>query len=111
MDETDDPSLDVIAVWMPAFPGDAREKWSPNLLTDSRADHYWDEGFVVGRFFKEQADFSRFPGPHVWDAYVLFGPEAKWETVPTPMVGWGNTILGERNSLTEQLWTMVTPKG
>jgi hypothetical protein len=107
MDEMDDPELEVYAIWMPAFPGDARDRWSPNLLTDERAQHYWDEDFVIGLWYKEQPDFARFPGPHVWDAYVLYGPDAEWSDVPGPLAGWGTTIMGERNELTEQLRSLL----
>ena len=41
--------LKVYAIWLPYFPGDARDRWSPDLLSDPRVTHYWDGDFTLGQ--------------------------------------------------------------
>ena len=41
-------NLRVYAVWFCMVPGDSRSEWPPELLTDARVEHYWDEAKAVG---------------------------------------------------------------
>jgi hypothetical protein len=38
-----------------------------------------------------------------WDMYYLYGPDAVWESVPSPLVGSGGTIYREREVLMTQV--------
>jgi hypothetical protein len=67
------------------LPADARSKWSPDLLTDSRVSHRWDEGKVVGPWFAPRTSGIKpllAPGSAwgngdiLWDAYL--GSEFVW---------------------------------
>jgi hypothetical protein len=42
-----------------------------------------------------------------WDIYYLYGPDATWESVPSPLVGEGGTIYGERVTLKMKLSTLL----
>lgn len=86
------------------LPGDSRERWDPTLLTDPRVVHYWDTEGDIGRYFGENQDaigFRYFSGATVWDAYLLFGPEAKWTDVPTPLESFGFTVLADKEELAQ----------
>jgi hypothetical protein len=83
---------------------DAREKWNGNTMPDARVTHYWDGNLQIGQWFAKQVD--GYDGV-AWDIYYLFGPDATWETVPTPLMGEGITIYGERETLEMQVHTLL----
>lgn len=86
--------------------GDARDKWNGNTMPDTRVSHYWDGNLQVGQWFAKNVD--GYDGV-AWDIYYLYGPDATWETVPTPLVGSGVTIYGERETLQMQTMTLLLP--
>jgi hypothetical protein len=89
--------LVVHAVWFNVMPGDTRESWPADLLTDSRVIHHWDERRVVGRFFGADSELRGRGligfGGVMWDTYLLFGRNAEWTERPAPLVGAGYTII------------------
>jgi hypothetical protein len=82
------------------LPGDDRSEWEFSLLSDSRVTHLWDEEKLAGRFFAQSEDFYL---PIAWDIYYLYGPDARWDDKPSPLVSWGYTIMGKRNQLREDV--------
>jgi hypothetical protein len=101
-------NLRVYAIWFNMMPADARSKWSSTLLTDGRVTHRWDEGKVVGRWFaprtsgikSELAAGSAWgDGEILWDAYLLYGADARWEDAPSGLIHWGRTIVTGRETL------------
>jgi hypothetical protein len=96
--------LRVYAVWLPMLWGDGRDKWNGNTMPDSRVIHFWDGERQVGEWFAEQVE--RYRGVS-WDTYYLYGPDAEWETIPSPLVGSGGTIFGEREALKMHLQTLL----
>ena len=42
-----------------------------------------------------------------WDVYYLYGPDAVWETIPSPLVGSGGTIIREREKLEMEVSTLL----
>jgi hypothetical protein len=99
------------AVWFNMYPGDARSKWPPNLLTDPRVTHRWDEPKAVGQWYAPLTSSIRAelaPGSSwrdggiLWDAYLLYGTNAKWSDTPaTGLIHWGRTIVAGRATLEE----------
>lgn len=90
------------------YAGDERDRWPADALTDARVVHYWDEGKVVGAWYAQRlsevadrmAPESRgHQAPVLWDAYVVYGPEAHWEDGPGGVRRWGRTILGTGEGL------------
>ena len=100
--------LRVYAVWFNMFPGDAREHWRADLLNDARVAHYWDEQRSVGRLYfqtlpqiwDKRAGGTLTPQDlALWDAYLLYAPDAQWNDQPPDVVSWGATILLTRERL------------
>ena len=94
----------MYAVWLPILVGDRREEWNGNTMPDPRVMHFWDDERQVGQWFAEEVEAYRGVS---WDTYYLYGPDAKWETIPSPIVGSGGTIYGEREMLKMQLSTLL----
>ena len=80
--------------------GDAREEWTGNTMPDPRVTHFWDGETEIGRWFAEEVE--GYQGI-AWDVYYLYGPDATWEDVPSPLVSSGNTIYAERDVLKVQV--------
>lgn len=93
----------VYAAWLPMLATDARSEWDASLLDDPRVRHFWDEERTAGRWFAE-ADLKadRF-GPIVWDAYLLFGPNSRWDDEQTALLGSGSPIIGATDALEGEL--------
>ncbi len=95
------------------YPGDARSKWRPDLLTDPRISHWWDDRRLVGLHMIDKlrphaalrAEGSRpFEGKILWDAYLLFDRRARWAgAFPTALVRWGYPIMPSRAALAGQI--------
>ena len=101
----------VYAIWFGMFPGDARDKWPAELLTDIRVMHRWDEPKAVGMFFGSNkaklqprltADSNGAGGDVLWDSYLLYGPDARWDGFPTGLRQWGRTIVAARGTLAKE---------
>jgi len=102
-------NLRAYAIWFNMYPGDARSKWPPNLLTDERVLHRWDEPKAVGQWYApltasirpELAQGSQWKdGAILWDAYLLYRADAKWSDTPTTgLIRWGRTIVAGRDPL------------
>ncbi len=99
---SEQPALRVYAVWFNMFPGDSREYWRADLLTDSRVVHLWDDERSVGRLYYqllpkiwERRAVGTIPPQDLtlWDAYLLYAPEARWIDEPPDVISWGSTIL------------------
>ena len=84
--------------------GDAREMWNGTTMPDNRVIHYWDGEAVIGQWFAKQVD--GYYGI-AWDIYYLYGPDATWETVPSPLAGSGGPIFYEQAALKEQVSTLL----
>ena len=96
LDKNPSPHLRVYAIWFNMLPGDSRAAWDGAVLADPRVVHLWDEQKLAGGWFAGHV--SRSPGTE-WDAYFLYGPQAKWDSEPSPLVSWGGTIIGKRSQL------------
>jgi hypothetical protein len=114
LDANADPSLRVYAIWFNMYPGDARDRWRSGLLSDARVIHFWDEAQSAGRLFagvlprltgQRAAQSIDVDGDVFWDAYLLFGGDARWEVdeAPPEVVSWGSTILLTRETLRRDL--------
>ncbi len=109
-------NLRAYAIWFNMFPGDDRSKWPPNLLTDARVIHRWDEPKAVGLWYaphtasirSELAPGSQWrDGAILWDAYLLYGTDTKWSDTPTAgLIHWGRTIVAGRETLKDDFTKM-----
>ena len=109
--------LRVYAIWFNMFPGDARSKWPPSLLTDRRVTHRWDEGKLVGMWYggytneirAELSPGSSWNGDILWDAYLFYGSDARWDDTPTSLIHWGRTIVAGRETLRQDFERLFGP--
>jgi hypothetical protein len=81
---------------MPVLAGDSREAWKPDVLADPRVTQLWDPNQVVGTWLQQHG------GPF-WDAFLVYGPTARWQGRPTTLGDWGSTIIGNTDQLTRAL--------
>lgn len=74
----------------------------------------WDEPRVLGHWFPSQPQFEGkglVGGGVMWDTFLLFGRESRWEGVPTHLVSWGHTIVNARKRLEADLPSVLAPAG
>jgi hypothetical protein len=80
----------VIAVYFDVVPGDARSKWEP-LLHDPRVESLWDRKIALGRKLAESPEWTE-PFDFVWDAWLLYGPDARWSRQPPAPLASGGPV-------------------
>jgi hypothetical protein len=97
--------LQVYAIWLPMLWSDARERWHGTTMPDNRVKHFWDGESEIGQWFAQEVD--GYEGT-AWDVYYLYGPDATWESVPSPLVEAGGTIYDQRETLEMQLNTLLS---
>ena len=73
-------------------------------MPDARVIHFWDGELKVGQWFAKQID--GFEGVS-WDTYYLYGPDAIWENVPSPLASSGRTIYAEREKLKTEVRVLL----
>jgi hypothetical protein len=88
--------LRVYVVWLPMLWSDRREAWDSGVISDPRAINFWDGERVVGEWFAKNVD--GYEGVS-WDIYYLYGPQATWDSIPSPLLATGATIYGNRREL------------
>ncbi|HXE74869.1 MAG TPA: hypothetical protein VNN18_04425 [Candidatus Xenobia bacterium] len=98
--------LRVYAVWFNMFPGDARAEWPPELLSDPRVIHFWDEEKKLGRYYLERHKVPHYDEA-LWDTWILYPAGATWEDEPPTPVSWGNTIIRTRHQLERDLKKLI----
>ena len=73
-------------------------------MPDHRVIHFWDGEVVVGQWFAKEID--GYQGI-AWDAYYLYGPEATWDDLPSPLISSGAIIYDERETIDRQVSSLV----
>lgn len=94
------PQIRVYAVWLSYYPWDSRSDIDSSLLSDRRVAQFWDGDKVTGRWFAEQIQGNR---GIAWDVYFLFGPEARWDATPPPLVASGSPVIARADQLRSEL--------
>lgn len=103
-----DPNLRVYAVWLPVLWSDFRWTWRP-VLTDSRVTNFWDGRGEVGRWFLPNVTHRE--GARIeWDAYFVYPPAARWDTLPAPLLHWGRPVSDEQEELQRALLPLLNPR-
>jgi len=96
--------LQVYVIWVPILPTDERSQWDEELLNEPRVTHLWDEERAAGQWFADPDNLGlQYPGLVMWDAFLLFGREARWDGAPSHLLVSGWTVIGN----TEQLGTTL----
>ena len=95
-------NLRVYAIWAP-FHGaggqQAANLWE-RVLPDPRVLQYWDGIALASRWFAKNVEHTFLP---VVDAYFLYGPTARWTSIPGPLVSSGSTVIGQAPELKEAI--------
>jgi len=73
-------------------------------MPDTRVKHFWDGEQAIGQWFAREVDGYRGVS---WDMYYLYGPDAVWKTVPSPLVASGGTIIREHDQLETAINTLL----
>jgi hypothetical protein len=96
------PSADlkVYVIWVPMLAFDARMSIDASVISDSRVEQFWDGDKVAGAWFAEELE--GYPGV-AWDVYYLYGPDAKWDSTPEPLISSGETVIGSSAALKNAL--------
>lgn len=102
------------------WPTDRRETWPADVLTDRRVVHWWDEEKRVGRWYAPQMDeiadrlapgAPAAGGTILWDAYLVYGTDARWDEAPTGLRRWGRPIYATKESLEEAVGNLLNTTG
>ncbi len=109
------PNADVrvYAIWFSMIESDSRPAWPRDALTDPRVTHLWDEERALGRWYAQDLKLKvwsrtlKTSTDALWDAYLLYGPEARWTSGPKPLVSWGATIMESRKELLPNLQSLI----
>jgi len=88
--------LKVFVVWLPMLPGDSRQMIDQRVLADPRVTYYWDPKARMGEWFSSHVTHQ--PGT-TWDAFFMYGQQARWNSVPGPLVGSGSSVMGSSGDL------------
>jgi hypothetical protein len=103
IDRYPDAELRVYVVWMPMLATDARGEIDVALLEDDRVRQFWDEERVLGTYLAEANLGGLGYSGIVWDAFFLFGSEARWADRPSGLITSGAPVGGEAQKLESAL--------
>jgi hypothetical protein len=96
LDRNQAANVHVYVVWFKMLAGDSRQRWDAAVISDPRAVHLWDQNRAAGQWFATNVDQT---GYIAWDVYYLYGPDARWDGRPGPLVSSGSTIIGHVGKL------------
>ena len=96
--------LQVYVVWFNMLSGDSRSGWDECVMSDPRATHLWDEKRLASQTFAGEVQGA---SPPVWDAYLLYGPEATWNDGPPRPISSGYTVYGARQDLEKNILPLL----
>jgi hypothetical protein len=97
--------LRVYAIWTDKLPFDSRRQWDAAELVDPRVMHLWDGDDLSGRWLTGHA--PDFHGGD-WDAYALFGPDARWTTALTAPLSSGSPVIRTSDELAAAIGPLLT---
>jgi len=86
------------------LPMDSRQEWDETTMPDARVQHFWDSQREAAQWFAKHVD--GYEGI-AWDVYYLYGPDAVWEVVPSPLAGSGGTIIREHEKLETEVSALI----
>lgn len=88
---------------------DDRSSWDGRLLDGPRVANLWDRDLAVSRWVAraDNLGIESF-GLVVYDAFLLFAPNARWESAPSGLVAAGLPVLGETSKLASAIERLVS---
>ena len=110
MEKHPEADLRVYAIWVDVPLDGDLQGFESNPLNDHRVINVPDPRFEVAKWFPEQDGYRDLvDGGLAWDVYFLYGPDARWDAVPGPLVSSGWTISGARDRLHEAITPLLSP--
>lgn len=114
IEKTKREDLRIYVLWAPMLRSDAKERWREDLIQSADITHVWDQDRLVGKWFTENFKSCRSLGPIAWDAYYLFGPDAKWPEESGIHAGpehivCGTPVIKEKEALAEAIEVLISP--
>jgi hypothetical protein len=90
------------------LPTDSRDAWDSQFFTDPRVTQWWDADRIVGQWLanKQNIDLGDH-GAVIWDAFLLFGTDAQWQSSPSDLLAWGTPIVGRFPELADTLTPLL----
>jgi len=80
--------------------GDSRGAWDAHVLDDPRVVSLWDGSRLAGKWFADHATGGLgAPGDVVWDAYLAFAQNSRWQQEPTRLLAAGSDIIDSTKGL------------
>jgi hypothetical protein len=99
LDQSSDRSLRLLVVWMPMLATDARDQIDYELLRGPRVRQFWDSERLVGTHLADIDLAGLGYAGIVWDAFFVFGPDARWAERPSGLVASGAPVVVETGKL------------
>ena len=96
----------VYVVWLVALGGDRRSTWDPESMSDPRVLHFWDADRFAGAWFAKHIDGA---DGYMWDTYLLYGPKARWDSAPAPLISSGASVIDQGAQLRDALLPLISP--
>ena len=100
-----DAPLRVYVAWVP-FLGGTQADIDVGTMPDERVMHFWDGNRITSQFFAREVFGG---GGEAWDVYFLYGPDARWNEAPAPVIGSGGTVVGQIDTIREQIAPFLRP--
>ena len=85
LESNPEAKIKVYTVWFNVLARDRRSSWSEEHFGDDRVVEFWDGDRLFSPWYRDH-----LPGHSktiAWDLYALYGPEARWEKVPSVAFG------------------------
>jgi hypothetical protein len=112
-------NLRVYAVWFDMLASDSRAKWPSTLLADRRVIHRWDDPKAIGTWYAPRTAAMRLQltadsrwggGDVLWDSFLLYGADSRWDDAPSGLIHWGRTIVAGRETLKADFERLLSSK-
>jgi hypothetical protein len=101
----------IYVIWLPMLAGDSRSRWDAGLLPDNRVLEFWDGELVAGTWVGQHLDemgAGEQTGGVYWDAFLVFGEDARWRAIPSDLISSGATVIGKSEELQDALVPLLS---
>ena len=73
-------------------------------MPNRRVKHFWDTQTQTPFWFGEHLDGR---SSFAWDVYYIFGPDAKWDTIPEPLISTFAPVVRGKQLFQDSLSTLL----
>ncbi len=81
------------------FPRPSERRALPEAVEEySRFTQFWDDERQLSSQVKQRI-LPGYEGDRPWDLFILFDPDATWDSAGEHIVGWGRTVMQEKDQL------------